>query len=530
MPFLKVNNLSVSFDNGKNFAIQDIFFNIKNGEFFSIVGESGSGKTITALSIMKLLKDNRNLLQKGDIYFYDKNITNLDNNQMQELRGNEIAMIFQEPLTSLNPLHTIGKQLAESLSLHQHLTAKQLKIKIYELLDLVDLSSFKTRLNDFPHQLSGGQRQRINIAMAIANKPKLLIADEPTTALDVTVQKNILILLKKLQKEMNMAILFITHDLSIVKKMSDKIAVMYNGNIVETGNTLDLFQNPQHPYTKKLLSSHPSEYLKPINPDNENILEINDLNVSYSLKRNFFGKTTKALNAVQDIKFSLKKGETIGIAGESGSGKSSLAFAILRLIRSSGTIVLLANRIDNLKEKSLRPLRKNMQVVFQDPFASLNPRMSVGQIIEEGLLAHKIGKNRKERLKIIANLLAEVGLEAQMIDRYPHEFSGGQRQRIAIARALALKPKLIIFDEPTSALDVILQIQIIDLLKRIQEKHLVSYLFISHDLRVIKSISHRIIIMKDGKILEINNKDEIFNNAQHPYTKELIDAALMQEN
>lgn len=530
MELLEVSNLSVEFSEPsgrRRRVVDDISFSLPQGKFIALVGESGSGKSVTALSIMRLLSKSKTSHPSGSIMFEGKDLLRTPQAELRRIRGNKISMIFQEPLTSLNPLHTIGTQIAESLMLHQSLTKKDIKKKILSLLDEVELPSLKNRLNAYPHELSGGQRQRVMIAIALANQPKLLIADEPTTALDVTVQKHILALLQKLQRDHGMTILFITHDLSIVRKMANEVHVMHQGKIVESGEKHVIFTNPKHAYTIKLLSSEPHGTPPALANEAPILLEVNGLTVNFTILKNFFGKPLQSLCAVNQLGFTLKRGETLGVAGESGSGKSTLALAILRLIPSTGNIILLSQRLDLLQGRSLRPLRKNMQIIFQDPFSSLNPRMSIAQIIEEGLLAHHIGRSRQERLELIQNALHEVGLEAEMANRYPHEFSGGQRQRVAIARALVLKPKLIIFDEPTSALDVILQLQIIELLKKLQASHQLSYIFISHDLRVIRALSHRIIIMKDGHVVETGSSDQIFLSPQTPYTKELIAAATL---
>lgn len=529
-PLLQVDNLSIAFLNGTDTPTQvvdHISFKVEPGEFTALVGQSGSGKSVTALSIMRLLPRNKVTYPSGRILFEEHNILRIPQKKLRHIRGNDIAMIFQEPMTSLNPLHTIGKQMAESILLHHSYNKTELYERIYDLLEKVELETFKDRLTAYPHELSGGQRQRIMIAMALANNPKLLIADEPTTALDVTVQAQILKLLKNLQTTQNMAILLITHDLTVVRHMADNLCIMHKGHIVESGITKELFTNPQHKYTKKLLSSEPKGYAKTILENANPLLNTEQLNVRFALKKNFFGTTIKELLAVNNVSLELKQGETLGIAGESGSGKSTLAFAILRLVKSSGTIQFLSHHLDQLSSGQMRPIRKDVQIVFQDPFASLNPRMSIGQIIEEGLLAHHIGKNQKQREALIAATLEEVGLTPDMIHRFPHEFSGGQRQRVAIARALVLKPKLIIFDEPTSALDIILQIQIITLLKKLQQEHKLSYIFISHDLRTIRAMSHRIMIMKDGKIVEMNKTKLLFAKPKTKYTKELIKAALL---
>ena len=462
---------------------------------------------------------------KGEIKFNGKNILTLNSKQSMEFRGKKISMVFQEPMTSLNPLHTIEKQIIESIITSKKISLSQARIKCLEIMDMVGLDHLKNRTDNYPHKLSGGQRQRVMIAIALACEPELLIADEPTTALDVTVQEQILKLLKKLQKKLSMSILLITHDLTIVKKLSDRVCVMHKGSIVENGVTNDIFKNPQHEYTKHLLSSSPKGKATKIKKDASILLKIQNLNVSFPIKKNFFGKATQFVHAVINNNLTLQEGESLGIVGESGSGKSTLAFAILRLARSKGSIEFNGQHIDKYNERHLQPLRKDMQIVFQDPFASLNPRMSISNIIEEGLKAQKIGKNNQERESIIIKTLEEVGLDPKIRYRYPHEFSGGQRQRVAIARALALNPKFIILDEPTSALDLSVQSQIIDLLKKLQKKRKISYIFISHDLRVIKTISHRIIVMKEGKIIEENLTSKIFSNPKEKYTKSLIKAS-----
>lgn len=522
-PVIKVRNLSVAF--GKNEAVHNISFDINQGEMLSLVGESGSGKSVTALSLLRLLPYPAASHPSGEIIFAGKDILKMKEKELSGIRGEKIAMIFQEPMTSLNPLHTIKKQIAEALTIKKNIPHGKVKERVNELLRMVELDALITRPETYPHELSGGQRQRVMIAMALASEPELLIADEPTTALDVTVQARILKLLKKLQKELNMAILLITHDLTIVRKLSERICVMHNGNLIECGQTAEIFENPQHAYTKHLLSSEPKGTAKPIKDNSEVIVNTSNLKVSFPIKYNFFGKPIAFIDAVKSSSIELKSGETLGIVGESGSGKTTLAMAVLRLIKSEGVINFQNRRIDSLNGNSLRPLRKEMQVVFQDPFASLNPRMMVADIIAEGLKAHNIGKNNAERDEIIIKSLNDVGLNADMRHRYPHEFSGGQRQRIAIARALALDPKLVILDEPTSALDLSVQAQIINLLRNLQEERGLSYIFISHDLRVIKAISHRIIVMKDGNIMESGTMEQIFGNPSSPYTKELLKAS-----
>ncbi|MDA0782373.1 MAG: ABC transporter ATP-binding protein [Rickettsiales bacterium] len=526
-PLLQVENLSISFKgNGKDIeAVRGVSFDLDKGQLLSIVGQSGSGKSITALSIMQLLPYPTAYHPSGRILFEGNDLMGLPDSKLRGIRGNKISMIFQEPMTSLNPLHTIERQISEILYLHGRLSSEKVKERCRELMDMVELDSLKNRLNIYPHELSGGQRQRVMIAMALACEPDLLIADEPTTALDVTVQAQILKLLKNLQNKLGMAILMITHDLTIVRKISDNVCVMNDGELVETADTKTIFSKPQHEYTKHLLSSEPKGGAVKLPANAKTILRTDDLNVSFPIKRNFFGTPVSFVDAVKHATIDLKQGETLGIVGESGSGKSTLAMAILRLVSSKGVIDFDRRRIDIFDGKSMRPLRKEIQIVFQDPFASLNPRMSLSQIIEEGLKAHNIGTTKQERHTIIGRALTDVGLEQNMLNRYPHEFSGGQRQRIAIARSLVLNPKIIILDEPTSALDLSVQSQIIDLLRKLQKEKLISYIFISHDLRVIKAISHRILVMKDGDIVESGTVSDIFDKPAKDYTKELIKAS-----
>lgn len=527
MPLLHVTDLSVSFNaQGKEVpAVKKVSFEVDAGELLAIVGESGSGKSVTALSLLQLLPYPVASHPSGSVVFDGQELMGQPEKKLRAIRGNDISMIFQEPMTSLNPLHTIEKQICEVLLLHKQMNATQARKRCVELLDLVGLQGLVERLHTYPHELSGGQRQRVMIAMALACEPKLLIADEPTTALDVTVQAQILNLLKSLQKKLGMAVILITHDLTIVKKVSDRVCVMRYGEIVEQGRTKELFKTPEHEYTKHLLSSQPKGKAKALPKKAEVLLQTGKINVSFPIARNFFGKPIRFVHAVQGVQLQLRQGETLGIVGESGSGKSTLANAILRLVASEGVISFEGRRIDSLNGVSMRPLRKEMQIVFQDPFASLNPRMSVQQIIEEGLKAHGVGASVQEREDRVIRTLEDVGLDAAMRLRYPHEFSGGQRQRIAIARALALKPKLMVLDEPTSALDVSVQAQIIDLLRNLQQKTGMAYLFISHDLRVIRAISHQVIVMKDGKIVEAGSVSEIFAKPETDYTQALINAA-----
>lgn len=530
MPLLSIKDLSVSFkSDGKIVkAVKKVSIDIEKGKMVALVGESGSGKSVTALSILKLLPYPTAFHPSGKILFNDEDIFSKNENELRKIRGNNISVIFQEPMTSLNPLHTIEKQLTEVILLHKQMDKKAIKKRCHELLDMVELSQLKSRMHTFPHELSGGQRQRIMIAMALACEPELLIADEPTTALDVTVQAQILKLLKNLQKKTNMAILLITHNLPIVEKFCDSLYVMQNGEVVESGKTKSIFSKQRHEYTKHLLLSKPKGSAVKLAGKPSKILQTKRLKISFPLTKNFFGKAKTFVHAVRNANIELNRGETLGIVGESGSGKTTLAMAILRLISSEGVINFNGSRIDSLNGKSIRPLRKEMQIVFQDPYASLNPRMTIKQIIEEGLKAHDIGQTPEARDVIIYKTMEEVGLSPAMRNRYPHEFSGGQRQRIAIARALALDPKLIILDEPTSALDLSVQEKILELLKGLQKKRKISYIFISHDLAVIKAISHNVIVMKDGKTVESGSCTQIFNKPKVEYTRSLITASLIE--
>jgi microcin C transport system ATP-binding protein len=522
---LKVKNLSINFEvDGKTInAVKDSSFEISKGETFSIVGESGSGKSVTALSIMQLLNKNSKTKISGQISFKNKDILNLSDEDLMNIRGKEISMIFQEPMTSLNPLHTIQKQVCECLEGFEN---KLQKVeKCIELLNLVGIENLKEKMNSYPHQLSGGQRQRVMIAMAISNNPDLLIADEPTTALDVTIQRQILDLLYELRKKFNMSLLLITHDLGIVKNVSDKICVMEKGEIVEQGTVKEIFFNPRKSYTKTLINSEPKNKFISKQRSSKEILKVSNLNVSYDLNKSFLDFSKKKFKAVNNLSFKLIEGETLGVVGESGSGKSSLAQAILRLIKFEGEVFFKKELVSSLKINDFRPLRKNIQIIFQDPFASLSPRLTIEEIIGEGLNVHNIGENKYEKKELVKKIISEVGLDEQMLNRYPHEFSGGQRQRVAIARALILKPELIILDEPTSALDMTVQSQIIDLLIELQMKNGLSYIFISHDLKVIKALCDNILVMKNGYLVESGSKNKIFNNPEEKYTKELINAA-----
>ncbi len=530
MTLLKIDNLSVAFKqaNGDNvLAAHGVSFELNQGETLALVGESGSGKSVTALSILGLLPYPQASHPTGSIQFRGQELLHESESVLRKLRGSEIGFIFQEPMTALNPLHTIEKQIAEPLEVHLGLTKTQAKERVIDLLKLVGFEDGIERLNAFPHQLSGGQRQRVMIAMALACEPKLLIADEPTTAVDVTIQASILELIQSLQSRFQMGLLLISHDLGMVAKMAKRIAVMRSGEIVETGDTAEVLKNPEHPYTKHLIDSEPSGTPTPLSPRAETVLKASDICVSFKKQRPWFSKgPEKFINAVDKVSLELKRGETLGIVGESGSGKSTLAYTLLRLQESqAGKIVFNGVNLHALTMKQLRPLRQSMQIIFQDPFGSLNPRLSVAQIIAEGLVVHNAKLTPEQIDHRVADSMHEVGLEPDWRHRYPHEFSGGQRQRVAIARALILQPKLVVLDEPTSALDRSIQAEIIALLRGLQEKHLLSYLFISHDLKVVRAMSHRIIVMKDGHIVEEGDIDRIFNHPTTAYTQALIKAA-----
>jgi microcin C transport system ATP-binding protein len=531
-PLLEIKNLSVSFHTatpeGKKStiaAVKKISFSINKGEMMALVGESGSGKSVSALSILKLLPYPAAFHPTGEIFFEGVDMLKLKGIALEAIRGDRISMIFQEPMMSLNPLHTIGKQIKEVITLHKKVNNKAVKKRIDELLGLVGLDILKNRLDAFPHELSGGQRQRIMIAIALANDPDILIADEPTTALDVTVQAQILKLLKDLQKKLNMAVLLITHDLTIVENMADTVAVMQNGELVEQGTVKQVFSKPKHKYTKHLLSSAPSGNPVKVSGKDGEIISAKKMKVHFPVKGGAFGLVRSYVKAVDNINIMVKKGHTLGVVGESGSGKTTFAMGLLRLVGAKGVVKFEGQDINKLDIKEMRGLRKRMQVVFQDPFASLNPRMTVREAIAEGLVAHDIEPDGKKRNKLIDKVLNEVGMDPKMASRYPHEFSGGQRQRICIARTLVLKPSFIVLDEPTSALDLSTQAEIIDLLKKLQRDYNLTYLFITHDLRVIKAISHDVVVMKNGKIVEKGKREQIFNKPKTAYTKALIDAA-----
>ena len=524
---LEINNLSTSFGHGdaEVKAVRGATFHIDKGETVALVGESGSGKSVTALSAMRLLPYPLAHHPSGGIRFKEDELLSASDGRMRVLRGNDLAMIFQEPLTSLNPLHSIEKQIAETLLLHKAITPTKARKRVIGLLKLVGLEAALERLSALPHEFSGGQQQRVMIAMALANDPDLLIADEPTTALDVTVQAQVLKLLKDLQRELGMAILFITHDLGIVRSMADRVCVMNDGKIVEQGPVSKVFEMPAHEYTRHLLAAEPKDRPDPAPTEAPEIMVSDNVKVWHPVKRGFLRRTVGHIKAVDGISVAIKRGHTLGVVGESGSGKSTLARALLRLERSEGGIKFMGKDLQGLQFKGLRPLRREMQIVFQDPFGSLSPRLSVGQIIEEGLLVHDLGGSNQAHRQLIGEALLEVGLEPTMQNRYPHEFSGGQRQRIAIARALVLKPKFIVLDEPTSALDMSVQAQITDLLRGLQQKHDLAYMFISHDLKVIRALAHEVIVMKDGKVVEAGPADQVINNPETPYTKALMAAA-----
>ncbi len=523
---LQVDDLSVSF--AEQEIVSGVSFCLEQGKTLAIVGESGSGKSLTALSILQLLPYPHAHHPTGDIIFQGQSLMGKSEKVLEAVRGNKISMIFQEPMTSLNPLHNIEKQIAETLLLHKGLTGKAAQLRIIELLELVGIKNPQSRLNAYPHELSGGQRQRVMIAMALANEPDLLIADEPTTALDATIQKQILRLLKSLQQRLNMGILLITHDLNIVRQFSDHVLVMCKGKQVEYQQTDRLFKSPADAYTKKLLNAVPTGQMPEL-IDTNVILEAHDINVSFAMKNNFWGKTVQSLQVVKNVSLKIHEGETLALVGESGSGKSTLAQALLQLNKSTGQVVYLGKDVQSLAKNDLQALRQQLQIVFQDPYASLSPRMSVQDIIAEGLhvFNHQQKLSDQEISQQVAQVLTKVGLEQSAASRYPHQFSGGQRQRIAIARALILKPKLIVLDEPTSALDRSIQKQIIDLLKALQQEFSLSYLFISHDLSVVKAVSHRVLVMKAGEIVEQGVTSQLFAQAKHPYTQELISSTIL---
>ncbi len=532
MSLLDIKNLGVRFnlEDGPIEAVKGIYIYINKGETVAVVGESGSGKSVTALSVLQLLPYPRAEHPHGSILFDGEDLLKVSEPKLRGIRGNKISMIFQEPMSSLNPLHTIEKQVAETLLLHQGMSKLKARERVLELLRLVQIPNPEERLNSYPHQLSGGQRQRVMIAMALANNPDLLIADEPTTALDVTIQAQILTLLQDLQKKLGMAIMLITHDLTIVRNVADRVYVMTQGKVVEEGDTKTIFKNPQHPYTQKLLSAEPKGNPAPSNKNLPAIVKADNLKVWFPIQRGVFKRTVGYIKAVDGVTIEVREGETLGVVGESGSGKTTLGFALLKLVSSEGSITFGKKEIQSLSRNDMRPLRREMQIVFQDPFSSLSPRQSIFQIIEEGLLVHGIGETFDERRQLVANAMFEVGLDPHRMDQFPHEFSGGQRQRIAIARAVILKPRLIVLDEPTSALDMTIQAQIVELLQKLQREHKLAYIFISHDLRVVRALANEIIVMKDGHILEYGPAKQIFETPQNDYTKALIAAAFKIED
>jgi len=530
-PLLSVRDLSIAFRQGgrETLAVDCVSFDIAKGETVALVGESGSGKSITALSILKLLPYPAARHPSGAIMFKGRNLLPLNERDMRQVRGDDITIVFQEPMTSLNPLHTIERQIGEILLLHRGLTGAAARTRIVELLTQVGIPDPATRLKAYPHQLSGGQRQRVMIAMALANEPDLLIADEPTTALDVTVQAQIIALLKDLQQRLGMSLLFITHDLGIVRKLADRVCVMKEGKIVEHGPVQQVFAAPQHPYTRALLAAEPRPDPAPLQPDAPLVLDAQHLKVWFAITRGLMRKVVGHVKACDGISVQLHKGETLGIVGESGSGKSTLGRAILRLISSEGSIIFMGNELQDLKFKEMRPYRHAMQIVFQDPYGSLSPRMSVAEIIKEGLRVHHPAMTERERDERVIQALKDVGLDPATRFRFPHEFSGGQRQRIAVARAIVLEPTFIVLDEPTSALDMLIQAQMVDLLRDLQKRRDLTYLFISHDLRVVAALASRLLVMRHGQVVEAGDAAGLFRNPKTDYTRALFAAAFKLE-
>ncbi|MFE3836221.1 ABC transporter ATP-binding protein [Pseudogemmobacter sonorensis] len=524
MSLLDVMDLRVGFtqDGREVEAVKGVSFSVGRGETVALVGESGSGKSVTALSTVRLLADNARV--SGKVMWQGRDILSLPEPDLRRLRGDDISFIFQEPMTSLNPLHTIERQITESLTLHQGLTGASARARVLELLQKVGIRDAESRLGAYPHQLSGGQRQRIMIAMALANGPELLVADEPTTALDVTIQAQILELLASLKRSEGLSLLFITHDLNVVRRIADRVCVMQGGEIVEQGPAERVFSDPQHPYTRKLLAAEPQGAPDPVAADAPEVVRAEALRVWFPIQKGFLRRTIGHVKAVTDATLSVRAGETLGVVGESGSGKTTLALALMRLIPAEGPVLFMGKDISGLSGRALRDLRRDMQVVFQDPYGSLSPRMSVEQIIAEGLGVHGLepGRNRKE---MVAEIMAEVGLDPAMMERYPHEFSGGQRQRIAIARAMILRPRLVVLDEPTSALDMTVQVQIVDLLRDLQRRWGLAYIFISHDLRVVRAMSHKVMVMRAGEVVEQAPAERIFAAPEQQYTRDLMAAA-----
>ncbi|WP_323763238.1 ABC transporter ATP-binding protein [Marinovum sp.] len=523
-PLLKVRDLKVGFrqDGQTVAAVKGVSFDVNKGETVALVGESGSGKSVTALSTVSLLGGSAEV--EGSVTYAGREMVRASDKTLRQIRGNDISFIFQEPTTSLNPLHTLEKQLRESMELHQNVTGGEARSRIIALLNKVGIRDPEERLTAYPHQLSGGQRQRVMIAMALANGPDLLIADEPTTALDVTIQAQILDLLAELKEAENLSLLFITHDLGIVRRIADRVCVMKNGEIVETGPTAEIFANPQHPYTQMLLAAESTGQPDPVDPAAPVVAEAENLKIWFPIQKGLLKRTVGHVKAVNDASFAVRAGETIGIVGESGSGKTTLALAIMRLISSEGAITFDGRDLRTYTTRNLRRLRAEMQIVFQDPFGSLSPRMSCAEIIAEGLGVHGDRGDARPKRDKVAEVMQEVGLDPAMMDRYPHEFSGGQRQRIAIARAMILRPKLVVLDEPTSALDMTVQVQIVELLRALQRKYGLAYLFISHDLKVVRAMSHHVMVMKQGDVIEAGPAEQVFNDPQTEYARTLLAA------
>jgi microcin C transport system ATP-binding protein len=530
MSLLEVKDLSVTFGGWRGAppveAVKHASFRLDRGETLALVGESGSGKSVTALSILQLLPyPSARHTPESSIRFAGEELVGGAPTRLREIRGNRIAMVFQEPMTSLNPLHTLEKQIGETLLIHKHMSGSAARARTLELLRLVGLRDAESRLGAYPHQLSGGQRQRVMIAMAIANEPDILIADEPTTALDVTIQAQILELMRDLKDRLGMALLLITHDLTIVRHMAERVCVMTQGEIVEQGRTADIFEQPQHPYTRRLLAAEPKGRVPPADPAAPVLIEGDDVKVWFPIRSGVFRRIKGYVKAVDGVSLKVRAGSTLGVVGESGSGKTTLGLALLRLLDAEGAIRFEGRDIAHEPQRRLRPLRREMQVVFQDPYSSLSPRLSIAQIVGEGLRVHNLSASEAERRQLIEETLAEVGLDPAAAERYPHEFSGGQRQRVAIARALVLKPRFLVLDEPTSALDMSVQAQIVDLLRELQERYGLAYLFISHDLKVVRALSHEILVMKDGEIVESGSTERVMTAPEHPYTRALMAAA-----
>ena len=526
---LEARKVAVTFkvEGGTVEAVKDVSFALRKGETIAIVGESGSGKSVTARAVMRLLSRRATMGASSSIMLSGRDVLKLSENEMRKLRGSRVSMIFQEPMTSLNPVYTVGAQIAEVLRIHNKMSRADAMAKAQSLLEEVQIPDPEARVKQYPHQLSGGQRQRVMIAMALANRPDILIADEPTTALDVTVQAQILNLIKDLKAKYGMAVILITHDLTVVRQFADRVYVMQHGEVKEHNTTAALFANPQHPYTRRLLASDPKGVAKPLVGNLPTVLEGKNVRVTYTLKRGgFFNATYSDLQAVDGLSLVLKKGETLGLVGESGSGKTTFGQALIRLLNpQEGEITFDGQRIDGLSRVQLRPFRSRMQIVFQDPFSAMNPRMNVRQIIEEGLIVNSIGGNTAERLQRVQQALEDAGMPTNILTRFPHEFSGGQRQRLAIARAIALEPEFILLDEPTSALDLSVQAQIIELLRKLQRERGLSYLFISHDLKVVRALCHRVIVMQNGKIVEQGPVADVLTHPKTEYTKRLVRAA-----